>query len=62
LNLFFWIEVTAGSVSILELTAVVSAAAGFLLAVFAVVQLRHMEKHGNVDISMKLFEWAESER
>jgi len=27
-----------------------------------VVQLRHMEKHRNVDISMKLFEWAENER
>ena len=52
----------ASSVSILELTAVVSAAAGFLLADFAVVQLRHMEKHGNGDISMKFFEWAENER
>jgi len=32
------------------------------LAVFVVVQLRHMEKYGNVDISMKFFEWAENER
>jgi hypothetical protein len=49
-------------VSIVEFTAIVSAVAGLLLAVFAVVQLRHMEKHRNVDISMKLFEWAENDR
>jgi len=49
-------------VSIVEFTAIVSAVAGLLLAVFAVVQLRHMEKHRNVDISMKLFERAENER
>ena len=36
--------------------------AAILLAVFAVIQLTHLEKHRNVDISMKLFEWAESER
>lgn len=42
-------------VSITEYAAVISAAA-ILLAVFAVIQLRHMEKHRNVDISMKLFE------
>ena len=49
-------------VSIMEDTAVISALAAILLIVFAVVQLRHMEKHRNVDISMKLFEWAESDR
>jgi hypothetical protein len=42
--------------------AVISAIAAILLAVFAVIQLRHMEKHRNVDISMKLFEWAEDDR
>ena len=49
-------------VSIVDLATIVSAVAGLLLAVFAVVQLRHMEKHRNVDISMKLFEWAENDR
>ena len=49
-------------VSIIDLSAIVSAAAGLLLAVFAVVQLLHMEKHRNVEISMKLFEWAEDTR
>ena len=49
-------------VSIIDLSAIVSAAAGLLLAVFAVIQLLHMEKHRNVDVSMRLFEWAESDR
>jgi hypothetical protein len=49
-------------VTIIEFTAVISTLAGILLTVFAVVQLLHMEKHRNVDISMKLFEWAENER
>lgn len=49
-------------VTITEETAIISALAAILLAVFAVVQLRHMEKHRNVDISMKLFEWAETDR
>jgi hypothetical protein len=49
-------------VSLIDFSAIISAAAGLLLAVFAVVQLRHMEKHRNVDISMKLFEWAENDR
>jgi len=49
-------------VSVIELTAIVSAAAALFLTVFAVIQLRHVEKHRNVDISMKLFEWSESDR
>ena len=49
-------------VTIIEETAVISASAAILLAIFAVVQLRHAEKHRNVDVSMKLFEWAENER
>lgn len=49
-------------VGIIEETAVVSAIAAILLAVFTVMQLRHLEKHRNVDISMKLFEWAETDR
>jgi len=32
------------------------------LTVFALDQLRHMEKHRNVEISMKVFEWGENER
>jgi hypothetical protein len=49
-------------VTIVDFTAIISAGAGLLLAVFAVIQLLHMEKHRNIEISMKLFEWAENER
>ena len=48
--------------SIIDFTAILSAAAGIVLAKFAVIQLKHLEQHRNVDISMKLFEWAESNR
>ncbi len=48
-------------VTIFEGTAIISAASAILVSVFALVQLRHMEKHRNVEISMKLFEWAENE-
>jgi hypothetical protein len=49
-------------VSIVEETAVISAVSAIALAIFAVIQLRHMEKHRNVDVTMKLFEWAENDR
>jgi hypothetical protein len=49
-------------ISIIDLSAIVSAAAGILLAMFAVIQVLHMEKHRNIEVSMRLFEWAESER
>jgi len=48
--------------SLIEETAIISTVSAVLLAVFAVIQLRHMEKHRNVDVSMRLFEWAETER
>ncbi len=38
-------------------------AVGVLIgAIFVLFQLRHMEMHRNVEISMKLFEWSESDR
>ena len=49
-------------VTLVELTAVISALAGIAAAVFVVVQLRHMDKHRDLEISMKLFEWAETDR
>ncbi len=51
-----------GLVTIFEGTALISAASAILVSVFALVQLRHMEKHRNVEISIKLFEWAETDR
>jgi hypothetical protein len=35
---------------------------GVSAAIFILLQLRHMEQHRNMEISMKLFEWAESDR
>jgi len=49
-------------VTLIEWTAILSALVGISAAVFILVQLRHMDKHRDVEISMKLFEWAETER
>ncbi len=49
-------------VTIIEWTAILSATAAILLTVFGLDQLMHMEKHRNVEVSMKLFEWSENER
>jgi len=49
-------------VSITDYAAVLSAAGILLGTVFVLFQLRHMEMHRNVEISMRLFEWAESDR
>jgi len=49
-------------VTIIEWSTVLSAVAAVLLTVFALDQLRHMEKHRNVEVSMKIFEWGENER
>jgi len=47
--------------SVTDYAAVFSAVSGIFLVVFVLLELRHMEKHRNVEISMKLFEWAESD-
>ncbi len=49
-------------VSLTDDAAIISAVAAIILAIFAVIQLRHMEKHRNIDVSMKLFEWAQIDR
>jgi hypothetical protein len=48
-------------VTLIEWTAVVSALAGISATVFVLLQLRHMDQHRDLEISMKLFEWAETE-
>jgi len=45
-----------------EFAATVSAIAGIATAVFVVLQLRHMDKHRDLEIAMKLFDWAETDR
>ena len=47
--------------SIIEWTAVLSAVAGISATFFILIQLRHMDKHRDLEISMKLFDWAETE-
>jgi hypothetical protein len=42
-------------VTLTEWAAVSSAVAGVSATIFILLQLRHMEKHRNLEISMKLF-------
>jgi hypothetical protein len=49
-------------VTIFEATAIISATSAIFVIIFTIIQLRHIEKHRNVDVTLKLFEWAESER
>jgi hypothetical protein len=49
-------------VTLTDWAAIISAVTGVSAAIFILLQLRHMEQHRNLEISMKLFEWAESER
>ncbi|MGB8781437.1 MAG: hypothetical protein WCD81_12415 [Candidatus Bathyarchaeia archaeon] len=49
-------------VTLTDWAAILSALAGVSATVFILLQLRHMEQHRNLEVSMKLFEWAESER
>jgi hypothetical protein len=49
-------------VTLIEWTAVLSALAGVSATAFILLQLRHMDQHRDLEISLKLFEWAETER
>jgi hypothetical protein len=49
-------------VTLTEWTAILSALAGVSATAFILLQLRHMDQHRDLEISMKLFEWAETER
>jgi hypothetical protein len=49
-------------VTLIEWTAILSALAGVSATTFILLQLRHMDQHRDLEISMKLFEWAETER
>lgn len=49
-------------VTLIEWTAILSALAAVSATVFILLQLRHMDKHRDLEISMKLFEWAETDR
>jgi hypothetical protein len=49
-------------VTLIEWTAILSALAGMFATVFILLQLRHMDQHRDLEISMKLFEWVETDR
>jgi hypothetical protein len=49
-------------VTLIEWTAIASAVAGISAAMLILIQLWHMDKHRDLEISIKLFEWAETER
>src|SRR5512141_1458233 len=48
--------------SITDWAAVFTAIASALAALFFLFELRHMNKHRDLEITMKLFEWAETDR
>jgi hypothetical protein len=49
-------------ITLLDGAALLSALAGITAAIFVIIELRHMDKHKDLEISMKLFEWAETEK
>jgi hypothetical protein len=49
-------------VTLVEWTAVLSALAGISATVFILLQLRHMDQHRDLEITLKLFDWAENDR
>lgn len=49
-------------VTLVEWTAVLSALAGISATVFILLQFRHMDQHRDLEISLKLFDWAETDR
>ena len=48
--------------TITDWAAVSTAIATALAAAFVLFELRHMNKHRDLEITMKLFEWAETDR
>jgi len=49
-------------ITIGEWTAIISSLASLAAIIFVVIELRNMDKHRDLEISMKLFEWAETDR
>jgi hypothetical protein len=48
--------------TITDLAAILTAVASALAATFFLFELRHMNKHRDLEITLKLFEWAETDR
>ena len=48
--------------TITDLAAILTGVGSALAATFFLFELRHMNKHRDLEITMKLFEWAETDR
>jgi hypothetical protein len=49
-------------VTLIDVATIISAFAGISAAIFVIIEIRHMDRHKDLEISMKLFEWAETDR
>lgn len=49
-------------VTITDDAIILSGLAGVITTILILLEFRHMEKHRNLEITMQLFEWAESDR
>lgn len=56
------LRVTNRLSTITDWAAALTALASTIAAVIILLELRHMDKHKNLEITMKLFEWAETDR
>ncbi len=50
------------SLSVTDWAAIITATAGVIAAVIFILELRHMNKHRDLEVTIKLFEWAETDR
>jgi len=48
--------------TITDWAAILTAITSTFAATFFLLELRHMNKHRDLEITMKLFEWAETDR
>lgn len=48
--------------SITDWSAIATAVATVLAASFVLIEIRHMNKHKDLEVTIKLFEWAEDEK
>lgn len=55
-------RVTQRLLTVTDWAPALTALASTIAAVIILFELRHMDKHKNLEISMKLFEWAETDR
>lgn len=50
------------SLSLTDLAAILTATAGIIAVIVFLLELHHMDKHRDLEVTIKLFEWAETDR